>query len=264
MNDRKLLSEKEFGELMAKEIMKNNTIIEVEDAILTINQDPNVAIPEDIKNALQGSFYIMFENCEIHIKNVIDIGNTRFTILFDSCDVYRESPFPFCGRYCWCRIHFDSFDLDYDYFCDPCTFDKPFPTYCPKDGAFIGYKVVRELLEPNAHHTHRCRILKFLVPSDAKRSSAYTKACRCDKIIPLEVYDLKGNLINNKANNYESCYVPLYCYAPRYRIFETAYSDAWDFDRFNECSHGIHFFMSYDEAVKYCVDYQKTHGETDV
>ena len=36
-----------------------------------------------------------------------------------------------------------------------------------------------------------------------------------------------------------------------YKVGEIARSDSWDADRWNECSHGIHFFITRDEAVMY-------------
>jgi hypothetical protein len=36
-----------------------------------------------------------------------------------------------------------------------------------------------------------------------------------------------------------------------YTVGETVTADEWDEDRWNECSHGIHFFITRDEAVMY-------------
>ena len=36
-----------------------------------------------------------------------------------------------------------------------------------------------------------------------------------------------------------------------YKVGEIVHSDSWDSDRWNECSHGIHFFMTRDEVVRY-------------
>ena len=43
------------------------------------------------------------------------------------------------------------------------------PLECPSDGAFVGWKKVNNIL------------IKLEIPADAKRSSATTKKCRCDK-----------------------------------------------------------------------------------
>lgn len=49
---------------------------------------------------------------------------------------------------------------------------------CPSEGSFIGWKVVDGCL------------IKLLIPEDAKRSSATTHKCRCDKAKVLEITDL--------------------------------------------------------------------------
>ena len=36
-----------------------------------------------------------------------------------------------------------------------------------------------------------------------------------------------------------------------YKVGEIVHSDSWDDNRWNECSHGIHFFITRDEAVRY-------------
>ena len=36
-----------------------------------------------------------------------------------------------------------------------------------------------------------------------------------------------------------------------YRVGEMAYPDSYDEDRWNECSHGIHFFINKQDAINY-------------
>jgi hypothetical protein len=40
-------------------------------------------------------------------------------------------------------------------------------------------------------------------------------------------------------------------YAFIYQVGATVYPDSWDEDRWNECSHGIHFFITRKEAEEY-------------
>ena len=47
---------------------------------------------------------------------------------------------------------------------------KYYEMYCPKEGAFLGYK-----------KCYNHRLVQLLIPSDAKRSSATRNSCRCDK-----------------------------------------------------------------------------------
>ena len=36
-----------------------------------------------------------------------------------------------------------------------------------------------------------------------------------------------------------------------YTLGEVVYADSWDDNRWNECTHGIHFFIDRESAVKY-------------
>lgn len=108
------------------------------------------------------------------------------------------------------------------------------PLQCPSDGAFIGWKKVNNVL------------IKLEIPADAKRSSATTNKCRCDKAKVLGFYDSLGTeelditeLVNDE---YEKC---------KYIKGEMVYPDFFDEDRWNECSHGIHFFVNKQDAINY-------------
>ena len=106
------------------------------------------------------------------------------------------------------------------------------PLACPSDGAFIGWKKVKGML------------VKLLIPEDARRSSATTNKCRCDKAQVLAITDTDGNNPIDKITNYE--YEPC-----DYIVGETVTPDSFDEDRWNECSHGIHFFINKQEAINY-------------
>ena len=107
------------------------------------------------------------------------------------------------------------------------------PLECPSEGSFIGWKKVNNIL------------IKLEIPEDARRSSATTKKCRCDKAKVLGFYDLNSTELNiNKIinNNYNTC---------EYIKSEMVYPDSFDEDRWNECSHGIHFFINKQDAINY-------------
>lgn len=114
-----------------------------------------------------------------------------------------------------------------------CAKNEPFiPISCPSDGSFIGWKKIRGCL------------VKLLIPEDAKRSSATTNKCRCDKAKVLEIIDLTTNEHLDKIINEE--YVKCV-----YKVGEMVYPDKFDKKRWEECSHGIHFFINKQEAVEY-------------
>ena len=107
------------------------------------------------------------------------------------------------------------------------------PLECPSEGSFIGWKKINKIL------------IKLEIPEDARRSSATTKKCRCDKAKVLGFYDLNSTELNIDKiinNSYNTC---------EYIKGEMVYPDSFDEDRWNECSTGIHFFINFQEAVKY-------------
>ena len=106
------------------------------------------------------------------------------------------------------------------------------PFACPSDGAFIGWKKVRNCL------------VQLEIPEDARRQSATGTKCRCDKAKVLGIVDLETNEVQERVtnNNYSQL---------DYIVGEMVYPDSFDDNRWEECSHGIHFFINKQEAIDY-------------
>ena len=103
---------------------------------------------------------------------------------------------------------------------------------CPEEGSFIGYKKASRY------------IVKLLILEDAKRSSATTSKCRCDKAKVLEIKDINtGELMNEITSTYDYNFV--------YKVGEIVSVDDFDENRWDECSTGIHFFMNKENALNY-------------
>ena len=110
------------------------------------------------------------------------------------------------------------------------------PLACPSDGAFIGWKKVEG--QPGDY------LVKLEIPADARRSSATGTKCRCDKAKVLAVTSLDETETFETVTNYQ--------YArTTYTVGEMVYPDSFDDNRWNECSHGIHFFTNKQEAINY-------------
>ena len=110
----------------------------------------------------------------------------------------------------------------------------PFIPYaCPDTGSFIGYKKASNM------------IIKLEITEDAKRVSATSRKCRCNKAKVLGIYDYECNLLEDKevASDRDKDFI--------YRVGEIVEVENFDEDRWNECSTGIHFFINFQEAVKY-------------
>ena len=104
---------------------------------------------------------------------------------------------------------------------------------CPSEGSFIAWKKAQE------------KIVKLLVPEDAKRSSATTLKCRCSKAKVLAIENIDGSVYSETKirSNKDASFI--------YTVGETVEVKDFDENRWNECSTGIHFFISRDMAVNY-------------
>ena len=104
---------------------------------------------------------------------------------------------------------------------------------CPEEGDFIAFKKASG------------KIVKLRIPAEARRSSATTRKCRAEFADVLEILNTdktKADVLEVPSNY--NCEVI-------YKVGERVTADSWDDDRWNECSHGIHFFITFDEAVNY-------------
>ena len=101
-----------------------------------------------------------------------------------------------------------------------------FALQCPEEGDFIGWK--------------KCTngaIVKLLITG--KRSSATSRKCRCSEA---KVLEISGGLTEvESTHDYDFIY----------RLGETVSIPDFDENRWNECSTGIHFFLTRKEAEQY-------------
>ena len=88
-------------------------------------------------------------------------------------------------------------------------------------------------------------IVKLLIPKEAKRSNATGRKCRAEYV---EVLDLIDG--NDKRKKVEKA-ISSHDQKTEYKKGETVKCDKWDDERFNECSGGIHFFITREEADDY-------------
>ena len=109
-----------------------------------------------------------------------------------------------------------------------------YPIACPEEGSFVAFKKCRDNT-----------IVKLLIPEDAKRCSATSRKCRCNKAIVLSIEDTNGHImeLDCVASKHDQTFI--------YRIGETASVCDFDENRWNECAPGIHFFITREEAINY-------------
>jgi len=96
------------------------------------------------------------------------------------------------------------------------------------DGDIIGWKKCNDGV-----------IVKLLIPADSKRSNATGRKCRAEFVKVLDVIGAKEGITNRHGPE------------TVYRVGEILHPDKWDENRWNECSGGIHFFITRYEAENY-------------
>ena len=112
---------------------------------------------------------------------------------------------------------------------------------CPETGSFIAYK---SAFEPR---TRRPIIVKLCIPDYAKRSSAFSRKCRASEAKVLKFYTTDhseyvptSKIVSHHDHSFE------------YRLGETIQpTEPFDPNHWVECSSGIHFFMTFQEAADY-------------
>ena len=104
---------------------------------------------------------------------------------------------------------------------------------CPEKGAFIGYKKAGGY------------IVELLILEDARRSSATSRKCRCDKAQVLSITNLDGQDagVDYVRSNWDPTFI--------YNIGSVVEEPDFCTDRWRECAPGINFFLTRGEAVNY-------------
>jgi len=106
---------------------------------------------------------------------------------------------------------------------------RPFQI-CPQDGEFIAWK----------KGDNGC-LIKILIPSNSKRTSSLIgRKCRASKVKVLAIWDKDGKPIKQCGSWNDSNFI--YC------VGKVKKPDSYDPDIRVECSHGIHFFITREEA----------------
>lgn len=103
---------------------------------------------------------------------------------------------------------------------------------CPETGEFTAFKKCRDGI-----------IVTLLITADAKRSSATSRKCRASKAVVISIETKTGTQVDEAKSQHDSSFV--------YRVGETLEVSDFDNDRWNECSSGIHFFITRKEAEIY-------------
>jgi hypothetical protein len=108
------------------------------------------------------------------------------------------------------------------------------PTFqiCPESGSFIGYKKLQQK-----------RIAKLQIPAKAKRvSTPIGRKCRAEFVKVLEIIDLDGNKWTAGRSLHNGAL---------YNVGQIFKPDSFDPNFLEECTNGVHFFITRKEAEQY-------------
>lgn len=107
------------------------------------------------------------------------------------------------------------------------------PMICPEKGPFIGFKKANRY------------IIELEITEDALRSSATTRKCRCSEAKVISITNIDGTSCDVKSvsSTRDLNFI--------YTVGSTVKVNDFDMDRWNECTTGIHFFITREEAVNY-------------
>ena len=111
-----------------------------------------------------------------------------------------------------------------------------FPLACPSNGAFTAWKKVRA--------NGVAYLVELYIPTEARRSSATTNKCRCDKAKVISITRIDNGEEVERVTNIEHA-------VTTYEVGCMVTPDSFDENRWDECSHGIHFFINKQEAINY-------------
>lgn len=146
-----------------------------------------------------------------------------------------------------------------------------FKSKCPEEGEFYGYKFVMLDLDYKNKSIFDIGIVKLRIPEEAKRVSPYFGSikCRCDTAFVEEIKRMRVCIMKYRSS--EMTLRDLTYYKTDdgdfvYTNIGYSYHDSkfkyivgnkpiivrnFDDDRWHECTNGIHFFMTPEEAVTF-------------
>ena len=101
-----------------------------------------------------------------------------------------------------------------------------YTSICP-EGTLIGWKKCKDNI-----------IVKLEIPAETKRSNATGRKCRAEYAKVLEVIGAEVGISQHDGKT-------------KYKVGEIIRPDKWDDNRWEECSSGIHFFITRLEAENY-------------
>jgi hypothetical protein len=89
-------------------------------------------------------------------------------------------------------------------------------------------------------------IARLLIPAEAARSNSTGRKCRAEKAVVVGFETVTGEELPSDFvawSKHDNSF--------KYEVGKILIPDSWDTNRWEECSHGIHFFITREEAEDY-------------
>ena len=106
------------------------------------------------------------------------------------------------------------------------------PLYCPEEGSFIAWKKCRD-----------GKVLKLMIPEDAKRKGESICSCRASKVVVLDIFDKDGKSVDQAFSLYDSSF--------EYVKGATVFPKVMDYHNLGDVE-GIYFVLSRSETDRFC------------
>lgn len=218
----------------------------------TIIEDCEIDLPEsfdkDIFTHIKNYIFknVHFKNC--NFKYVCMVNVSFYNCVFINCNLsyghlYSDTDEANFHNNTLINTNIKELKFDTKGIVDKIFFDEKtigVENICPQTESFFAYKKVTDPICKN-----RKLIAKLFIPASARRSNATSNTCRTDRAVLVNIYDLKGNEIKN-LNTVKSMYYNFY-----YIKNKMVYIEDFNPNRWFDFTTGIHFFMTFEEAVNY-------------
>ena len=138
-----------------------------------------------------------------------------------------------------------------------CNMARHIPYRCPTQGSFTAWKIAfidTRTMNGKGNKNTPC-VLELNIPSTARRTSGVSPKIRVDEAEVKAIYTIHSS---DKTSDYKylvkSRKKTAYSWHDKrfkYTVGKIIKPDSFDENRYNECSNGIHCFVSPDDAIAY-------------
>lgn len=135
--------------------------------------------------------------------------------------------------------------------------EKYFKSICPETGSFYGYKKAWACANFSDKGEYGEAIVTLKIPKNALRTNGFDRKCRCDRaiVVGITAMKLKKGANHNRYVATKNISMARSDHDPNfyYCIGQEVKVRHFNKNRWETCSRGIHFFLTREEAERYCI-----------